>query len=100
MCVCELDRVPAVVDVKMRWITLLVVGLTVWTTLSHCFDYEEPSFDYYNEGDKTENIDYKDPCKAGECPLNSRSTLLAVCVSVCVFVCVCVCVCDPFMTVV
>nr|XP_046193795.1 dorsal-ventral patterning tolloid-like protein 1 [Oncorhynchus gorbuscha]XP_046193796.1 dorsal-ventral patterning tolloid-like protein 1 [Oncorhynchus gorbuscha]XP_046193797.1 dorsal-ventral patterning tolloid-like protein 1 [Oncorhynchus gorbuscha] len=48
----------------MRWITLLVVGLTVWTTLSHCFDYEEPSFDYYNEGDKTENIDYKDPCKA------------------------------------
>ncbi|XP_055770225.1 dorsal-ventral patterning tolloid-like protein 1, partial [Salvelinus fontinalis] len=59
-----MDRVPAVVAVKMRWITLLVVGLTVWTTLSHCFDYEEPGFDYYNEEDRTDNIDYKDPCKA------------------------------------
>ncbi|XP_045082672.1 dorsal-ventral patterning tolloid-like protein 1 isoform X2 [Coregonus clupeaformis] len=59
-----MDLVPAVVAVKMRWITLLVVGLTIWTTLSHCFDYEEPSFDYYGDEDRTDNIDYKDPCKA------------------------------------
>nr|XP_054599807.1 dorsal-ventral patterning tolloid-like protein 1 [Nothobranchius furzeri] len=60
-----MDRAPLALAAKMRWITLVLAGLSFWSTVtvSNSFDYEEPEFDYYEE-DRGETIEYKDPCKA------------------------------------
>lgn len=71
-----MDRVPLALVAKMRWVTLVLAGLTFLgkLSISNGFDYEEPGSDYFDE-EKVESIDYKDPCKAGESIFNFNSGL-------------------------
>lgn len=59
-----MERVPPAVVAKMRCLTLLLAGLSVWAKVGFCVDYDDRDYEYYD--DRPDAIDYKDPCKAGQ----------------------------------
>ncbi|XP_049577209.1 dorsal-ventral patterning tolloid-like protein 1 isoform X2 [Syngnathus scovelli] len=58
-----MERVPPALAAKMRCLTLLLAGLSVWAKVGFCVDYDDREYEYYDD-DRPDTIDYKDPCKA------------------------------------
>nr|XP_061791464.1 dorsal-ventral patterning tolloid-like protein 1 isoform X1 [Nerophis lumbriciformis] len=63
-----MERVPPAVAAKMRCLTLLLAGLSVWAKVGRGVDYDDRDrdrdYEYYDEADRPDAVDYKDPCKA------------------------------------
>ncbi|XP_061626608.1 dorsal-ventral patterning tolloid-like protein 1 isoform X5 [Phyllopteryx taeniolatus] len=61
-----MERVPPALAAKMRCLTLLLAGLSLWAKVGVCvpdYDDRDRDYDYYDD-DRPDAVDYKDPCKA------------------------------------